>query len=148
MNIVRDKKGRFYRGSQRHDLAILDRYDIDPETGCWLWLGNLNTGYGRCKRPGTSDTMMAHRYFYEHHVGPIPEGLDIDHLCRTRACVNPEHLEPVTRAENTRRGAATKLTAEQASEIRAAVDELCDRYGIRPRTLAAIGERRIWREVV
>lgn len=62
---------------------------------CWMWTGALDKGgYGR--RGRTS----AHRWSYEHHVGPIPDGLEIDHLCRVRACVNPLHLEPVTKQEN------------------------------------------------
>lgn len=70
---------------------------------CWYWVGALNAyGYGVFTLRG--QPWMAHRYFYEHLVGPIPEGLDIDHLCRVRACVNPAHLEPVTRRENLLRG--------------------------------------------
>lgn len=70
----------------------------DRDTGCWLWLGYIDPGgYGRFCRTG------AHRWAYERLVGPIPEGLQIDHLCRVRHCVNPAHLEPVTPAVNTRR---------------------------------------------
>lgn len=54
-----------------------------------------------------SKKLLAHRWSYEFHVGPIPEGLDLDHLCRNRGCVNPDHLEPVTREENIRRAFAT-----------------------------------------
>lgn len=129
-----------------YHLPILNRYTVD-HTGCWRWLGNISRGYGRCKGDPESPqkTRLAHRVFYEHHVGPIPEGLELDHLCRNRWCVNPEHLEPVTRAVNVRRGAHTKLTQEQADEIRVTMDELCERYGVRPRTLAAIAERQIWK---
>ena len=70
--------------------------------GCWLWTGSLNNkGYGQWGQNGR--TRSAHRVAYEFYVGPIPEGLTIDHLCRTRHCVRPDHLEPVTSAENTRR---------------------------------------------
>lgn len=66
---------------------------------CWTWLSNHDgKGYGRFKG------QAAHRVAYELLVGPIPYGLHIDHLCRNPACVNPTHMEPVTLAENTRRG--------------------------------------------
>jgi DNA-binding transcriptional regulator YiaG len=70
-------------------------------TPCWIWTGSLNAkGYGRCFGG------MAHRRYYEEYIGPVPEGRTIDHLCRVRNCVNPEHLEAVSHAENCRRGAA------------------------------------------
>lgn len=75
--------------------------------GCWKWLGFLNdSGYGMFKAYSDRSMMLAHRYSYELHVGPIPEGLQLDHLCRNPACVNPGHLEPVTHEENVRRGNA------------------------------------------
>lgn len=74
----------------------------DP-AGCWLWRGFIMpNGYGQTYLDGGHK--YAHRVAYEEVVGPIPEGLQIDHLCRIRNCVNPAHLEPVTLAENLRRG--------------------------------------------
>lgn len=70
---------------------------------CWLWTAATRNGYGWF-RSDTGKNTGAHRWSYEYHVGPIPEGLVIDHLCRVRHCVNPAHLEPVTPLENTRRG--------------------------------------------
>jgi hypothetical protein len=70
--------------------------------GCWEWTGARDSnGYGRCS-PKYGE-QWAHRLFYRELIGPLPDGLVIDHLCRNRCCVNPAHLEPVTRAENARR---------------------------------------------
>lgn len=72
------------------------------ESGCWEWIGVVAAdGYGHYKTNGRPH--QAHRVVYEFLVGPIPEGLQLDHLCRNRKCVNPAHLEPVTAKENTRR---------------------------------------------
>ena len=73
------------------------------EYGCWLWLGAIHGGgYGAFSHAGKQH--VAHRFAYEDLIGPIPDGLTIDHLCRIRPCVNPWHLEPVTMRENILRG--------------------------------------------
>jgi len=76
------------------------------EWECWEWQGSLyKDGYGKmCFRvDGQVVTKRAHRAVYEYYRGPIPEDMEIDHLCRYRRCVNPAHLEPVTHLENMRR---------------------------------------------
>lgn len=81
-----------------------EKYRVD-DSGCWIWTACTHQfGYGEFRFRGKC--ARAHRVAYELLVGPIPEGLTIDHLCRVRNCVNPAHLEPVTFAENVRRGAA------------------------------------------
>jgi hypothetical protein len=78
---------------------------IGGEDECWQWLAATRRGYGLFGiswRP--TRQALAHRFAYEFLVGPIPEGMTLDHLCRNRGCVNPAHLEPVTGRENTLRG--------------------------------------------
>ncbi len=77
---------------------------VVQENGCWEWVGSLSeNGYGFMSWKSRS-CYRAHRYYYEREYGPIPEGLQIDHLCRNRKCVRPDHLEAVTRRENMMRG--------------------------------------------
>jgi hypothetical protein len=80
-----------------------DRCIPEPNSGCWLWTGTmLWTGYGQVMI--NKKGKLAHRVAYELFVGAIPQGLTIDHLCRTRICVNPEHLQAVSQRVNTLRG--------------------------------------------
>ena len=82
------------------------------EADCWLWEGDLNSGgYGLLHR--SVKPRLAHRAVYEMLVGPIPEGLQLDHLCSNKRCVNPSHLEPVTRTVNVRRAFAIRQSAVQ-----------------------------------
>jgi len=72
---------------------------------CWLWIGAITkNGYGNFWLTDVKSNVFAHRWAYERLRGPIPTGLVIDHLCRVRHCVNPEHMEPVTIRVNSLRG--------------------------------------------
>lgn len=83
---------------------------IEKTEACWLWTGTkTKTGYGRLVRRGR--WYMAHRYAYTNLVGDIPDGLELDHLCRIRNCVRPEHLEAVTHTVNVQRGSGGRPTA-------------------------------------
>jgi hypothetical protein len=84
-------------------LRFWSKVRIDSDEECWVWLANKNPqGYGLFRNNGGE--AGAHRFAYRHLVGDIPCGLQLDHLCRNPACVNPAHLEPVTARENIRRG--------------------------------------------
>lgn len=84
----------------------------EPNTGCWLWGGNVDVGgYGRCYA-GMKIEEKAHRVLYAFQYGSVPNGLLLDHKCRVRSCCNPDHLEPVTCQENLRRGVGVQRCKE------------------------------------
>jgi hypothetical protein len=105
-------------------IGIEARSIPEPNSGCWLWLRYLDAdGYGRIGPRSTwagrnPMGLRAHRVAYTAFVGPIPTGLDIDHLCRTRCCVNPAHMEPVTNAVNTLRGTGGPATNSRKTACR------------------------------
>lgn len=130
-------------------------------SACWVWQGRLNKdGYGRVQVKGK--TIRAHRYFFEELIGPIPEGLQLDHLCRVRACVNPDHVEPVTNSANQLRSHVArpgqhnraKLKPWQVRAMRRAYEEmefshahLARVFGIDKSTARSILIRETWRSI-
>jgi hypothetical protein len=92
-----------------------ERIAVSPK-GCWEWTkGQHHNGYAKCYKK-YAGTNRGHRATYVLLVGPVPEGLVLDHLCRVRHCINPAHLEPVTDAENKRRGCAVITHCPQGHE--------------------------------
>lgn len=74
----------------------------DPDTGCWIWLGEIDKkGYGRFSIGGRR--VQAHIYLWTEKNGPLPPSIQLDHMCRRRACVRPEHMDPVSGSENVKR---------------------------------------------
>ena len=123
---VKDTPIRFIRGHHGR-LALLFAADVDYRvvdhghaTPCWIWLRARSDDYGCVwrQRNGRREPTLAHRLSYEHHCGPIGNGLVIDHLCGMKLCVNPSHLECVSSAENTRRAAARRGATRDRCVVR------------------------------
>jgi hypothetical protein len=102
---------------QTPEGRVMARVSVDAH-GCWIFNGARTTaGYGHLNI-GAGSWAMTHVITYEHHIGAVPRGLELDHLCRVRACCNPAHLEPVTHTENVRRGdAAIRSCAHPEGEL-------------------------------
>lgn len=148
MDIPRNNLGQFKKGAFYKEK----RYEVNPASGCWEWLLKKDRGYGRV-RVGNS-AMQAHRFFYEIRFGRVPQGMTLDHLCRNRSCVNPEHLEPVTAQENVQRGASAKLDKEKVLQIRSMYKnkeynqrELSALFGVRQDQISRIVNLRRWNNV-
>jgi hypothetical protein len=147
---------RFRRGHRVNVSPKCVLYTEKPETGCWLWAGttrrdgypNLFVDRGVC---------LAHRYVYSKLVHPVGEDVELNHLCRTRYCINPAHLEPTTHVGNVRHGLQTKLTPALVSEIRQRYEaaggrygtlrRLAHEYGVAPSTIRAVVKRLTWQDV-
>lgn len=133
-------------------FRIQQRWEVDPISGCWNWLLAKINGYG-VQREGGSNT-SAHIVKYEEKYGPVPDGLELDHLCRNRSCVNPDHLEAVTRAVNTQRGDKAKLNPESVTTIRSLWGtgnytqvELGRTFGVSGRQISEIVRRMDWKNI-
>jgi hypothetical protein len=129
-----------------HGFAVEDRRYKTP---CHLWLGSFNQhGYGLMKVGRSS--RAAHKVYWEREHGPVPDGLELDHLCKVRGCVRLDHLEPVTHTENVRRSDLAKVTATEVQEIQAAAalglnkSELARRFGVSRVTITAVLSGTHW----
>jgi hypothetical protein len=150
---VKGQPVRFIRGHTGELRRRADRWreeDRGYETPCHVWqMARGSHGYGIEHRDGR--TVLAHRRAYIERYGAVPDGLELDHLCAVRECVNPDHLEPVTSAVNVRRGRRASLTMERANEIRRLVAQgwkiadVARAYGIGWSTAQHIVAGRTWR---
>lgn len=117
-------------------VSVIERIGLpESQDQCWLWGGCVvGNGYAGIRLRGRS--VRVHRLIYEHIIGAIPEGLELDHLCRVRLCVNPWHLEPVTHLVNMQRGVIATKT------------ECCRGHAFTLENTYRYGERRHCRECV
>lgn len=89
----------------------------EPNSGCWLWMGKTSNGYGIIGLANRK-RMAAHKFSWELVHGKVPDNLVLDHLCRVRCCVNPDHLEPVTNKENILRGVSVSAVYAKRSHCK------------------------------
>lgn len=150
---VRGQAIRFISGHNGHrDPRQRWEEKVQRSDGCWLWVGAQDGhGYGSLSIDGIP--RKAHRLAYQWFVGLIPDGLDLDHLCRNRACVNPDHLEAVSRAVNARRGMKAKLSIDDVRVIKKrlrsgdAVRVVAKEYAVSSGAINAIRAGHNWTDV-
>jgi len=106
---TRGQPVRFVYGHSRRGSGLFWQRVEKRDDGCWVWTGRKVRGYGHIGEG--AKRKRVHRWYWEQLNGPVPEGLELDHLCGNKLCVNPDHLEPVTHAENMHRYARRRKAA-------------------------------------
>lgn len=134
---------------RRYTITSSDWREVDlgHQTMCWIWAYGSKNQWGHCEVWIGGKPYSAHRRMYEQEVGPIPDGLELDHLCRQPSCIRPEHLEPVTHAENIRRSALAKLDWETVRLIRESplsCRKAAAEFGVSYSTIASVRRRDTW----
>jgi hypothetical protein len=134
--------------SSRH---VGPEYIVDDLTGCWIWQLCVHHKWGYGHKGDKGKVRSAHVVYWERIHGPVPKGMELDHLCRRVQCVNPDHLEPVTKAENVRRSPRCILTADNVREIRSMPDAdrrvIALRFGVSVGTIKKVRSRESWKDV-
>jgi hypothetical protein len=136
---------------------VMARTVVDNETGCWVWQGACCfNGYGRLRHGATGKPASCHRIIYEHHFGPISQGLVVMHTCDNRRCVNPQHLQSGTQGENMldmyKKGRCTRsvLTEPEVREIRRLSENgvsphaIANSFCVSPATIYNITSGKAW----
>ena len=149
---------RYFKGhNNRKDISKAD-YTIEDrghDTPCWIWQRYIDHkhGYGIVTVWPNPKLQLAHRVFYKLYRGHLPDDKPLDHLCRVRCCVNPQHLEIVTTAINTQRGIQSKLNPDKVRQARVLREEgmkykdIAEVVGVAPCTISNLFAGRIWRNV-
>lgn len=157
--IVTDIRLNYCRGhspkkrARRSDWLGIHRYTVNPKTSCWEWTGPKNKfGYG-IVQISNGKSQCAHIAMYNEKVGPVPDGLELDHIvCNNKGCINPEHVIPTTCLANSRRANAT-VTVEQVKEIKALLGfgftrtDIAKKLNISYSVIAHIHAGNSWRDV-
>lgn len=108
------KQGKVLKRGIGFEFRLKEKITIEAISGCWLWTGGSRSGYGTIWCSERETMIASHRASYMHYIGPIPEGLELDHICGNTLCCNPKHLEAVTHKENVNRGKAGTHIVERA----------------------------------
>jgi len=146
-------KGKPIRFIQGHNGRIRPsrriEFIIDPNSGCWIWQRSLTPqGYGHLTI--NNKQVLAHRFLYVQQNGYLSDNYELDHLCSNKACVNPNHLEPVSHAENCRRGPKAKLNWRDIEIIKNKLAmgithrELAKEFNVTHTTIGSIARGKAW----
>jgi hypothetical protein len=145
---VKGEPALYVRGHSRRMTPV--DYVPNPETGCWEWSGYKDP-QGYCRMMYKGKKALVHRAYWEMHRGPIPEGMTIDHICRVRHCVNPDHLRVVTLAVNSQETNRRRLSDEDIRRIRSLwpamnQSEIARLYDTVPSHISRIVRRETWKD--